>query len=84
MKARSVSKVPARSFAVRARKTRTPYQASQSAYLKRIAGSLLNIFALKKKTDAGYDLALGDQVELPKEFLETVTPKPSSKKGKLR
>lgn len=53
---------------------------AQAGYLARFATALRELFG-KKKTDAGSDIALGDQVRLPQEFLENLRALQSSRKS---
>jgi hypothetical protein len=50
-----------------------PRQSPLRIYLKRIGMHFFRILRRKKSKDSGYDYALGEQVELPEELLESVT-----------
>ena len=56
--------------------TRSPEKhrrAGLRSYLDIIAATIRRIFAHKKNEDTEHDIALGDQVKLPEEFLEAVS-----------
>lgn len=84
MKTRSVSKSAARSVAMQETKAWTTGRVTTSSWLKRIATCFLAVFAQNEKTEERDGLALGDQVELPPEFLETIAQSPSPDMGKRR
>lgn len=62
----------AHSVTMREDKAGTLARTSQSAWLKRISASVLTLLAKKREPEGRYDPALGDQIKLPQEFLDTV------------
>jgi hypothetical protein len=64
----------------RARRNVAYRRGKPPGYLTRFATALLEFFG-KKKTDSGSDLALGDQVRLPQEFIENLPALQSSRKS---
>lgn len=69
------------SVAMREDKAGTIARASPGAWLKRISASIRMVFVREKKAEERYDPALGDQVRLPQEFLDTVAQSRSSGMG---
>ena len=84
MKVRSVSRTAVHSGAMRKNDAWTVVRASASAWLRKFAASYLIVFVQQNRADGRDDLVLGDQVRLPKEFLENVEESPSSGIGKRR
>jgi hypothetical protein len=46
--------------------------------LARIAVTILTLFAQKKTEDTEHEMPLGDQVQLPADFLETISRIPDT------
>lgn len=65
-----------------AQSLRRPRQARLRRYLEGIAASFLSLFSHEKTKDSEKDIPLGDQVQLPAEFLETVSRIPGSQDRK--
>ena len=65
-----------------AQSLRRPRQTRLRRYLHRIAASVLSLFLHDKAKDSEQDIPMGDQVQLPAEFLETVSGIPGSQDRK--
>ena len=59
-------------------------QAWPYRYFGVIVKNFLTLFALKKNKDTERDIALGDQVTLPEEFLNTISRMPDNQDRKNR
>jgi hypothetical protein len=84
MKARSVSGTTVHSGAMREYDAWTIVRASASEWLKKFAASYLMVFVQPSESDGRDDPVLGEQIRIPKEFLDHVDESPSSGIGKPR